>query len=474
MTSALTLRGDGREPWRDDATELALISAAVADPRLLPVALADVRADDFGDPVCALLWECVQSLASERRFVTPRALSDILSRRGRLQTVAAVVDLDTLLHGPLGGDAFREVVSIVSRNGRGRRTWRACRRLAMPPECEPDVYAGNAIATIAEAAQRSTRTRGKSALDVALEYVADIERRANDQTGMLGLSTGFPDVDRWTSGLNSGSLVVLAGRPGMGKTAFAGALSRAVAEQGRHVAFFSLEMPTLELWERVVCSDARIDSREMATATPTAAMVGGILESTARLSRLSVTFWDDSGLSVDDMRAALLGLQAPEPLGLVVIDHLGLVRPPPHTRGMRPDLQIGAVSLACKALAKELGVTVLLLSQLNREVEKMPDKRPLLSHLRESGEIEQNADQVWFLFREHYYRRTRKGRGADESVDPMAADLTIAKVRGRGQRKRVAIRFDERFTRFDSAETDPRRDGTAPPDTNWQDGGTDE
>ena len=131
MTSALTLRGDGREPWRDDATELALISAAVADPRLLPVALADVRADDFGDPVCALLWECVQSLASERRFVTPRALSDILSRRGRLQTVAAVVDLDTLLHGPLGGDAFREVVSIVSRNGRGRRTWRACRRLAV-------------------------------------------------------------------------------------------------------------------------------------------------------------------------------------------------------------------------------------------------------------------------------------------------------------------------------------------------------
>lgn len=255
-----------------------------------------------------------------------------------------------------------------------------------------------------------------------------------------GTSTGFPSLDQYTSGLNPSDLIVLAARPGMGKTSFAINIAVNVARMRRDkkVAIFSLEMSSEQIVSRMISSEARIDSKTIQDGLIPPSQWRSLNEAAEMLSTVELYVDDTPGITVGEMKAKLRRM--PD-LGLVVIDYLQLM-----STGRRDGNRVNEISELTrniKILAKELNVPVILLSQLTRSAEKRDDKKPMLSDLRESGSIEQDADIVLFLLREAYYD--------DKEADETACVCTIAKNR-HGSTGKVNLRWDGQYTRFSDVE----------------------
>ncbi len=279
------------------------------------------------------------------------------------------------------------------------------------------------------------------AADVLMhETFAEIERiHANERTGV---PTGFRDLDRMTGGFRPGDLIVIGGRPSMGKTAEAIGHAVAAGKASCTVAFFSLEMSCRELGLRMVTSEARIDAHRLRERKLRDEEYSRLTAALGRIEPLPIKTDDAASLTVADVRARARRLKAQHGLGLIVIDYLQLLASPPGKRYENRNLEIAAMSRALKALAKELAVPVIVLSQLNRDVDGRADHRPMLSDLRDSGAIEQDADLVLFPFRPEHYDQTPENAGVVE--------LIIAKQRN-GPTGIVELRWLAHCTRFEDA-----------------------
>ena len=287
-------------------------------------------------------------------------------------------------------------------------------------------------------------TKGYSPLrDVLVESFDKIEKLYNNKGAFSGTPTGFYDFDRITSGLHGSELIILAARPAMGKSAFAINIATNVAVKAKvPVAIFNLEMAKEQVANRILSSEAMVDSNKIRTGQLEDDDWTKLATTLGKLSEAPIYIDDTAGISIMEIRAKCRKLKLEKNIGLVVIDYLQLVQPTGRKNGTR-EQEISEISRSLKILAKELDIPVIALAQLSRSVEKREDKRPMLSDLRESGSIEQDADIVMFIHRDDYYN--------DESERKNVAEIILAKHRA-GSTGTVDLAWFPNFTKFDNLD----------------------
>ncbi len=291
-------------------------------------------------------------------------------------------------------------------------------------------------------------TRGYSAIkDILVESFAELEKLYNKKGGITGVPTGFSDLDRKTSGLHGSELIILAARPAMGKSAFAINIATNVAIQAKiPVAIFNLEMSKEQIGNRILCSEAMVDSNKIRTGQIEDQDWIKLASTLGVLSDAPIYIDDTPGITMMEIRAKCRKLKMEKNIGLIVIDYLQLIQGSGRKTNSR-EQEISEISRSLKILAKELDIPVIALSQLSRGVESREDKRPMLSDLRESGAIEQDADIVIFLYRDDYYK--------EDSPDKNVAEVILAKHRG-GSTGTERLAWMPNYTKF--ANLDRRYD----------------
>jgi replicative DNA helicase len=274
--------------------------------------------------------------------------------------------------------------------------------------------------------------------EIVKESFEMIERRYEQKESVTGVPTGIPEMDNLTAGLHPGDLIIVAGRPSMGKTAFALNIAQhAAIEKRLPVAIFSLEMAREQLAIRMLCAEARVDAHKLRSGYLGAADWPKLTAAAGRITEAPIFIDDSAGLSVLELRAKARRLSRDQDLAVIIVDYLQLMR----GRGSADnrEQEISEISRSLKALAKELRVPVIALSQLSRAVESRTDRRPQLSDLRESGAIEQDADVVMFVYREEVFKPTEENRNL--------AKIIISKQRN-GPTGDVDAVFLKEYTRF--------------------------
>ena len=259
--------------------------------------------------------------------------------------------------------------------------------------------------------------------DVLLENHAKIEERSNNSSQITGIESGFYDFDKLTTGLHEDQLIILAARPAMGKTAFALNIAQNVATKSNNaVAVFSLEMGAESLVERMLSAEGTIINHHIRTGNLTVDEWQRLIYAQGQLAEAPIYIDDTAGIKIGDIRARARRLsQETDGLGLIVIDYLQLIQ---GSRSVNRQQEVSEISRQLKIIAKELKVPVIALSQLSRNVEQRQDKRPILSDIRESGSIEQDADIVAFLYRDDYYQQQKEGQ-----PESNVTELILAKNR---------------------------------------------
>ena len=279
--------------------------------------------------------------------------------------------------------------------------------------------------------------------DVLVESFAKLEELYNQKGRISGISTGFADLDLRTSGLHNSDLIIVAARPAMGKSAFAINIATNVAVQSKKpVAIFNLEMSKDQVGNRILCSEAMVDNNKIRTGQVEDDDWVKLASTLGRLSEAPIYIDDTAGISIMEIRAKCRKLKMERDIGLVVIDYLQFIQGS-GTKNSSREQEISEISRSLKILAKELNIPVIALSQLSRSVEKRDDKRPMLSDLRESGAIEQDADIVIFLYRDDYYN--------EDSEKKNIAEVILAKHRG-GSTGTVDLAWLPSYTKFANLE----------------------
>lgn len=269
-----------------------------------------------------------------------------------------------------------------------------------------------------------------------------VEKMYDKKDPVTGVSSGFTDLDRLTSGLQASDLIILAARPAMGKTSLAMTIAQYIGiHERRNVAVFSLEMSKEQLVMRALCSEARVGNQKVRTGHLGERDFPRLVDAASRIAEAPIFIDDTPALTVSEFRAKARRLHREHPIALIVLDYLQLMRSPSYEKNR--EQEISDISRNLKALAKELSVPIIALSQLNRSVESRTDKRPMMSDLRESGAIEQDADIIAFIYRDEVYNK--------DTTDKGVAEVILAKHRS-GPIGVVRLAFSNEFTRFDNLE----------------------
>lgn len=285
-------------------------------------------------------------------------------------------------------------------------------------------------------------TKGYSSIkDVLVSSFAELEKLYNQKGRISGITTGFADLDRQTSGLHNSDLIIVAARPAMGKSAFAiNIATNAALKDKVPVAIFNLEMSKEQVVNRILCSEAMVDSNKVRTGQIEDNDWMKLASASGILSEAPIYIDDTPGISIMEIRAKCRKLKMEKDIGLIVIDYLQLIQGSSNKRNASREQEISEISRSLKILAKELDVPVIALSQLSRAAEqRKDDHRPMLSDLRESGAIEQDADIVMFIYREDYYN--------PETENKNVAEIILAKHRG-GSTGTVNLAWLSNYTKF--------------------------
>jgi replicative DNA helicase len=388
-------------------------------------------------------------------FVT---LSDELRNVGDFETVGGSAALSTLLDAVPTAANIEYHARIVREKGILRRLIEAATSIIQETyENQGDVddlldHAEQKIFQIAESNDRKGFVWIKEILWPTFERIEQLQANSSSVTGV---PTGFPDLDELTAGFQPGDLVIVAARPSMGKTAFTLNVAQHAAISAQHaVALFSLEMSKESLVQRILCAEGRVDASRLRTGRLRDEEYAQLATAAGYLNTAPIYIDDTPAISVLEMRAKARRLKADRPdLALIIVDYLQLMRGAARTENRQQE--VSEISRGLKALAKELNLPVVALSQLSRAVESRPDKKPMMSDLRESGAIEQDADVIMFLYRpEYYYGPVDKDGNSLEG----RAELIIGKQRN-GATGTVQLMFFKEYTRFESFT--PRTDGPA-------------
>ena len=435
-----------RIPPQNVEAEQAVLGAMLLSHDAVIVAMEKLQSQDFYRDVHRIIFEAMEHLHRENKEIDVITLPDELKRMKKLDDVGG---LEYVLNLPnLVGSAanIEYYANIVAEKALARNLISTCTELtteAYDGQKETEALLDDAERRILQLSD--TKNRGDFAsVGAVVEVTPDkITKLYENKAGLTGLPTGFRDLDRMTSGLQPSDLILVAARPSMGKTAFTLNIAQNVGvRQHKTVAFFSLEMSQEQLVQRLLCQIAHIDSQKLRT---------GQLNSDEEWTRLtdacdklyeSPIYIDDTpGISVAEMRSKARRLKSEHGLDLIIVDYLQLMQ---GRNAESRQQEISEISRSLKALARELKVPLIALSQLSRSVESRQDKRPMLSDLRESGALEQDADIVSFLYREDYYDK--------ETENQHITEVILAKHRN-GPVGSVKLYFKNEFTLFLNLDT---------------------
>ena len=437
----------GRQAPHDAAAEQAIIGSMLIDPACVPDVINKVRAEEFYIQTNREIFETIFSMFSFGREIDPVTVMDQMKVRGVFREGTTQQYLMEVMNLTPTAANVLKYAAIVRDQALLRNLQKAA------DEIQSLVAEGTGEAdSVLEAAERKIyqlrqgrNVGGLQPVSMVIQRVySALSDAAVNGGGIPGLSTGMPDLDQITMGLKKGELILIAARPGQGKTSMALNLARYVGEHsGQTIAVFSLEMSREELVQRLLSSAAMVDGKKLAMGRLSPTEWDRVVAAASQLSKTDIRVDDNSTLSVADMNAQCRRLGN---LGLVVIDYLQLMQTSGSGHSYASESRTQAVSdmsRMLKIMAKELNVPVICLSQLNRANEGRTNKRPMLSDLRESGSIEQDADIVIALYRDGYYNK--------EAENPNLAEAIILKNR-HGETKTVELMWMPEYTSFASIE----------------------
>ncbi len=425
--------------------ERAVLGGIMLEPEAATKAIEIVSFDDFYKPAHGQIFKAMVGLFMRREPIDVITLSKELGRTDDLEKIGGAQTLTDLVDSVPTAANIEYYANIVLEKSLLRKLISASREIT--EEC---YQAGEAADVILDEAEQKIFKVSESRVSQGFSHIKDIlkdrfeeiQRIHESRQSVTGLSSGFIDLDKYTAGFHPGDLVIVAGRPSMGKTSFALNMAQHIGlSEHRPVAFFSLEMSKELLVQRMLCSEAHVDAQKVRRGFTSAKDIERLTNAAGLLSDAPVFIDDTPAISTLDMRARARRLKAEYDISIVMVDYLQLARA--SDRSENRQQEISSISRSMKALAKELNIPVIALSQLSRAVEaRGGDKRPMLSDLRESGAIEQDADLVLFLYRPEFY-------DPDDPEKAGKAECIIGKQRN-GPTGRIDLIFEKQYTRFRS------------------------
>lgn len=427
-------------PQNIDA-EQSVLGAMFLDREAIYRVIRYIKPEDFYLEGHRLIFNAIIKLDEEGKTPDLVTVTDSLRQQGHLEKVGGATYVASLIGMVPTAANVEHYAKIVEEKSLLRSLISAATRIAgkgYEGGEEVEKLVGEAEQMLLELSSRKSTVIFSSISEILVEIFKIIEDRYRNKGKISGVQTGFTDLDRLCCGLQPGDLVIVAGRPAMGKTSLGLTIAHNAALRGNvPVAVFSLEMSRAQLVQRILCAEAMVDQQKVRSGNLEQADWGRLTEAAAKLARAPLYINDSAGLTVHQLRANARRLKKEKGLELVVIDYLQLL-----SGSARPESrqqEISEISRSLKGLAKDLEVPVIALAQLSRAVEQRQDKRPIMSDLRESGSLEQDADVVMFIYREEYYKPDTEKRGI--------AEIVVAKQRN-GPTGTVELAFLKEFTRF--------------------------
>jgi replicative DNA helicase len=434
-------RGYDRVPPHSLEAEVSVLGASLLSRAAASDTVELLTAEDFYRNAHRVVFEGIQGLVATGEPVDTVTLTEWLARRDRLDEVggaAGLHDLTTAVPTAANAAYYARIVREKSLLRRLIDAGTAVAKLGYEAVEDADKVVDQAESMIYEVAQTGTTGEYARLGDLLSESFAQIEKLAEQNSEVTGLATGFDDLDRLTAGLQPQNLIILAARPAMGKSSLVLGMSHFVsARLGKPSILFSLEMSKLEIVNRLLSSEARIDSSRLRTGRLEDTDWRKLADALGTLSEAPLFIDDTPSITLMEIRAKSRRLKQKHGLDLIIVDYLQLMSS--NGRSDNRQQEVAEISRGLKMLAKELDVPVIALSQLSRQPESRTDKRPMLADLRESGSIEQDADIVGFIYRDEVYD--------EDSPDKGIAELIIAKHRN-GATGVVKLAFLNHLTKF--------------------------
>ena len=434
-------RVEGRMPPYDEQAEASVLGAMLLDKSAITTAVEIIHAEDFYYDSHKAIFEGILRLYNKNEPADMITLSDFLKKNGQLEAVGGYTYLGRLTSGAGAVSNTEAYANIIKEKSTLRALIRAGSEIVEDSYRDDDEVGAiieKAEKSIFDITQDNQRGGPMNMENVMVTTFEVMQKRSENKGGLTGLTTGFIDLDRKTSGMQKADLVLLAARPSMGKTALmVNIATNAALKANATVAMFSLEMSRNQLSQRILSSLSHVDLMKIISGDLTTEEWSKVIETMTYMNEMAIYIDDTAGITPLEVKAKCRRLKAEKGLDLVVIDYLQLMEV--GGRAESRQQEISAISRQLKGIAKELDVPVIALSQLSRAPEMRADHRPILSDLRESGAIEQDADIVMFLYRDEYYNPDTEKQGLGE--------LIIAKHRN-GPTGTVELLFKGEYTKF--------------------------
>ncbi|MCM3726845.1 replicative DNA helicase [Neobacillus cucumis] len=436
-----------RMPPQNIEAEQAVLGAIFLEPSALTLASEILIPEDFYRASHQKIFNVMLDLNDQGKAVDLVTVTEELAAAKLIEDIGGVSYLSDLSGSVPTAANIEYYARIVEEKSLLRRLIRTATNIASDGysrEDEVEALLSEAEKSIMEVAQRKNAGAFHNIKDVLVRTYDNIEEMHNRVGDITGISTGFAELDRMTAGFQRNDLIIVGARPSVGKTAFALNIAANVATKtAENVAIFSLEMGAEQLVMRMLCSEGNIDAQRLRTGSLTDDDWGKLTMAMGSLSNSGIFIDDTPGVRISDIRSKCRRLQQEHGLGMILIDYLQLILGSGRS-GENRQQEVSEISRSLKQLARELKVPVIALSQLSRGVEQRQDKRPMMSDIRESGSIEQDADIVAFLYRDDYYDK--------ESENKNIIEIIIAKQRN-GPTGTVALAFVKEYNKFVNLET---------------------
>ncbi|KRK99632.1 replicative DNA helicase [Secundilactobacillus odoratitofui DSM 19909 = JCM 15043] len=454
-------------PPQNIEAEKAVLGAIFLNGDALVDAMEQITADDFYRRAHGLIFQTMVNLNDQDEAIDVVTVSDELTRLNQLEDVGGMPYIAELASSVPTAANVSYYAKIVSQKAVIRRLIQTATKIVTDGYTE-DVPVDEMLDQAEQAIMNVNESRNQSGFkvikDVLNNTFEEIDRLSQQGDTITGLSTGYPDLDKMTTGLHDDELMILAARPAVGKTAFALNIAQNVGTKtDKAVAIFSLEMSAESLVNRMLCAEGSINANHLRTGQLEEGEWQNLIVAMGSLSKAKIFIDDTAGIKMSEIRAKCRRLDKEQNgnLGLVLVDYLQLIE---SSGAENRQQEVSAISRQLKKLAKELHVPVIALSQLSRGVEQRQDKRPVLSDIRESGSIEQDADIVSFLYRDDYYEREdgddsddNNGGGGDDGVQDVGEVEVIIEKNRSGPRGTVKLLFVKSYNKFSSVAYTPEQ-----------------
>ncbi len=438
----------GRIPPQAVDVERYVLGALLLEKEAVAIALEEIDETDFYRDAHRLIFSAIVSLYKKNEAIDLITLTEELKSRKSLDETGGAPYLAELVSQVASAANIEFHLKIIKEKALLRKLIRACTDIlkdAYDAQSEAETVLSKAQQDIFDILKTQKQRSYQEITTILNETFAEIERLHHlEHSGIIGVPSGFAALDNITAGFQKGDLIVLAGRPSMGKTALALNIARNAAIEGNvPVGIFSLEMSDMQLVQRLLCAEAMVDSQRLRTGHVRENEWPKLSRSAGRLADSPIYIDDTAGLDIIKLSARARRMALERNIGLLIVDYMQLMEAPKGFDNRQQEISF--ISRSLKSLAKQLSVPVIALSQLSRAVESRPDKRPMLSDLRESGAIEQDADLVMFVYREEFYLKDHQDPHYKEVEN--VAELIIGKHRN-GPIGNVKLTFMKKYGKF--------------------------